>query len=73
VPNKHKEPAKFVYSSGFFITANEYPDFGSGVDGLAIQERLAVFRTRKMPVKDGNITGTHSFSQSFLRTSSVAG
>ena len=58
VPNKHKEPAKFVYNSGFFITANEYLDFGSGFDSLAIQERLPVFRTRKLPVKDGSMTGT---------------
>jgi len=54
VPRKHKDPAQFVYNSGFYITTNEYPDFGAGVDGEAIRKRLAVFKTKALPKRDNN-------------------
>ena len=43
VPQKHREASKFICNSGFFITTNEYPDFGEGRDGEAIKRRLKIF------------------------------
>ena len=43
VARKHKEPLKLWFNSGFYITTNEYPDFGLGVDSVAIRKRLSVF------------------------------
>ena len=57
VPVKHAEAKKFVYNSGFFITTNIYPDFGSGTDGDAIRKRLKVFATKALPSKDVNASG----------------
>jgi len=57
VARKHKEPLKFCYNSGFYITTNEYPDFGPGVDSVAIRKRLSVFNTKALPRKDNNATG----------------
>ncbi|XP_057304369.1 uncharacterized protein LOC130641548 [Hydractinia symbiolongicarpus] len=56
IPQKHKEPARFQYNSGFFITTNIMPDFGNGVDGEAILRRLEVFETKTLRVKDNSIT-----------------
>ena len=44
VPQKHREASKFIGNSGFFITTNEYPDFGEGRDGEAIKRRLKIFQ-----------------------------
>ena len=57
VPQKHKEASKFIYSSGFFITTNVYPDFGSGSDAEAIRKRLSLFETKALPNKDTNVSG----------------
>ena len=56
VPQKHREASKFLYNSGFFITTNEYPDFGTGVDAEAIRKRLCVFETKALPRKDNTIS-----------------
>ena len=61
VPQKHKEASKFIYKSGFFITTNEYPDFGPGVDGDAIRKRLCVFNTTALPKKDNNVSSKYIF------------
>jgi len=53
VARKHKEPLKFCYNSGFYITT----DFGPGVDSVAIRKRLSVFNTKALPRKDNNATG----------------
>ena len=57
ISQKHKEPTKVVYNSGFFITTNEYPDFGSGVDAQAILRRLCIFYTRRLPKVNKSVTG----------------
>ena len=57
VPQKHKSANKFVFKSGFFITTNEYPDFGTGRDAQAIKNRLAVFEARSLPKKDIRVSG----------------
>ena len=49
LPRKHKEAEKFTYSSGFYITTNEMPNFGQGSDGRAIKRRLSVFETVFIP------------------------
>ncbi|XP_057301088.1 uncharacterized protein LOC130635686 [Hydractinia symbiolongicarpus] len=59
IPQKHKEPARFQYNSGFFITTNIMPDFGNGVDGEAILRRLEVFETKTLRVKDNSITSKY--------------
>ena len=46
---KHKEAEKFAYSSGFYITTNEMPNFGQEPDGRAIKRRLSVFETVPIP------------------------
>ena len=60
VPIKHKDPAQFVYNSGFYITTNEYPDFGPGVDGEATRKRLAVFETKALPKKYNKASSEYS-------------
>ena len=57
VPQKHRDASKFVYNSGFFITTNEYPDFGSGRDAEAIRRRLSVFETKALPHKNLSVSG----------------
>ena len=57
VPQKHREASKFIYSSGFYITTNVYPDFGEGLDGQAIKKRLKVFETKSLKHKDTSVTG----------------
>ena len=66
VPQKHREASKFIYNSGFFITRNIYPDFGSGLDGEAIKKRLAVFETKSLPKKDTSVSGQRNFKSSFI-------
>ena len=56
VPQKHRDPAKFKYNSGFFITTNILPDFGDGVDGEAVKRRLEIFQTQTLPKKDQSVT-----------------
>ena len=60
VPQKHKDATKFKYNSGFFITTNEYPDFGSGDDAEAIKRRLQIFHTKPLKRKDTSVTGLYS-------------
>jgi len=57
VPQKHKESVTSHYNSGFFITTNNYPDFGGGRDGEAIKRRLCVFQTKALRKKDANVSG----------------
>ena len=61
VPQKHRDAKKFIYNSGFYITTNEYPDFGDGLDGEAIKKRLKIFHTKSLPRKDLSVTGTDYF------------
>ena len=44
VPQKHRQASKFIYDSDFFITTNVYPDFGEGLDGQVIKNRLSSLR-----------------------------
>ena len=60
VPQKHHEASKFIYNSGFFITANEYPDFGERRDGEAIKKRLKIFQTKALKRKNNTVTGNCS-------------
>ena len=48
LPQKHKEASICIYQSGFFITTNEMPNFGQGLDAEAISTRLAVFQTEPL-------------------------
>ena len=57
VPQKHRETSKFIYSSGFYISTNVYPDFGEKLDGQAIKKRLKVFETKSLKHKDTSVTG----------------
>ena len=57
VPQKHKGSVTSHYNSGFFITTNNYPDFGGGRDGEAIKRRLCVFETKALRKKDANVSG----------------
>ena len=61
VPHKHKNLSKFIYNSGFYITTNEYPDFGERLDGQAIKSRLKVFETKSLKHKDTSVTGKLCF------------
>jgi len=54
---KHKAPTKFLYNGGFFITTNEYPNFGNEVDCEAIKNRLDIFETKPLLQKDNSVTG----------------
>ena len=60
---KHKEALKLMYRSGFYITTNDYPDFGSGRDGDAIKTRLSVFHTKSLPKKDLSVSSKFSLLQ----------
>ena len=55
VHQKHREASQFIYNSGFFITTNEYPDFGEGRDGEAIQRRLKLFQTKALKRKNNTV------------------
>jgi len=58
VQKKHSDAASTHYNSGFFITTNVYPDFGSGGrDAEAIKKRLSVFETTALKSKDPGISG----------------
>lgn len=57
LPQKHKAPTKFLYNGGFFITTNEYPDFGNEVDCEAIKKRLDIFETKPLLHKDNSVSG----------------
>jgi len=57
LPQKHKAPTKFLYNGGFFITTNEYPNFGNEVDCEAIKKRLDIFETKPLLHKDNSVTG----------------
>ena len=46
VPQKHRETSKFIYNSGFYITANVYRSFGKELDAQAIKKRLKVFKAQ---------------------------
>ena len=45
LPQRHKEASICIYQFEFFITTNEMPNFGQGLDAEAISTRLAVFET----------------------------
>jgi len=62
VPQKHKGSVTSHYNSGFFITTNNYPDFGGGRDGQAIKRRLCVFETKALRKKDANVSGELLFA-----------
>lgn len=57
VQRKHQSVSSSHYNSGFFITSNDYPDFGPGRDAEAIKKRLSVFETSTLPRKDTSISG----------------
>lgn len=59
VPQKHRGSVSSHYNSGFFITTNEFPDFGGGRDGEAIKRRLCVFETKALKRKDTSISGRY--------------
>ena len=61
VPQKHREASKFIYSSGFYITTNVYPDFSEGLDGQAIKKGSKVFETNSLKHKDTSVTGKLRF------------
>ena len=42
----HVKANQFLYNSGFFITTNNFPDFGASTDSDAIRTRLAIFQTK---------------------------
>ncbi|XP_066921716.1 uncharacterized protein [Clytia hemisphaerica] len=56
VPRKHSSVQSTHYNSGFFITTNDFPDFGAGRDGEAIKKRLQVFNTVSLKRKDPTIS-----------------
>ena len=60
VPQKHHEASKFIYNLGFFISTNEYPDFGQGRGGKAIKRRLKIFQTKALERKNNTVTGNCS-------------
>ena len=60
VPQKHREAIKFIYNSGFFITTNEYLDFGEGRDGEAIKRRLKIFQAKALKRRNNTVTGNWS-------------
>uniref|UniRef100_A0A7M5X1I1 SF3 helicase domain-containing protein n=1 Tax=Clytia hemisphaerica TaxID=252671 RepID=A0A7M5X1I1_9CNID len=57
VPQKHKNGLRINYNSGFFITTNEYPDFGNQTDCDAIRKRLEVFQTSSLKRRDTSVSG----------------
>ena len=56
IPQKHKSGSRIKYNSGFFLTTNEYPDFGNERDCQAIRTRLDVFESTSLPKKDKTVT-----------------
>ena len=60
VHQKHREASQFIYNSGFFITTNEYPDFGEGRDREAIKRRLKIFQIKALKRKNNTIIGNCS-------------
>ncbi|XP_066933575.1 uncharacterized protein [Clytia hemisphaerica] len=56
VPQKHKNGLRINYNSGFFITTNEYPDFGNQTDCDAIRKRLEVFQTSSLKRRDTSVS-----------------
>ena len=60
VPQKHREASTFIYNSVFFITTNEYPDFGEGRDGEAMKRRLKIFQIKALRMKNNTFTGNCS-------------
>ena len=54
---KHNVSTKINYKSGFFITTNEFPNFGGGRDEDAIRKRLAIFETVALPSKNPTVSG----------------
>ena len=53
--------SKFIYNSfTFFITTNEYPDFGEERDEEAIKRRLKIFETKALKRKNNTVTGNCS-------------
>jgi len=56
LPQKHMSASTCIYLSGFFITTNIYPDFGNERDCEAIRKRLAIFPTKPLKKKDGNVS-----------------
>ena len=61
VPQKHREPSKIIYNSGFYITTNMYPDLGEALNGSAIKKRLKAFETKSLKHKDTSVTGKLRF------------
>ena len=59
VQKKHSNVQSTHYNSGFFITTNDYPDFGGGRDADAIAKRLEVFNTVALQRKDPKISGEY--------------
>ena len=59
VPQKHQIKVTTHYNSGFFITTNVFPDFGSRRDGDAIKTRLTIFDTRSLKSNDAKIGGEY--------------
>lgn len=57
VQRKHSSVQSTHYNSGFFITTNDFPDFGAGRDGEAIRKRLHVFNTVSLKRKDPTVSG----------------
>ena len=55
-PVKHGQPTLLNYTSGFYITCNEIPDFVNQADQAAILTRLAIFNTKNLPGKDSSVT-----------------
>ena len=56
IPQKHKPGSRIKYNSGFFLTTNEYPDFGNERDCQAIRTRLDVFESTSLPKRDKTVT-----------------
>lgn len=56
IPQKHKSANRVKYNSGFFLTCNEYPDFGTERDCQAIRTRLDIFNSTSLPKKNKTVT-----------------
>lgn len=62
IPQKHKAGARVKYNSGFFLTTNNYPDFGNERDCEAIKARLDIYQTRSLQERsDTSVTRKHVF------------
>ena len=53
---KHADVQSTHYNSGFFITTNDFPDFGGGRDEEAIRKRLEIYETKGLRKKDPRIS-----------------